>query len=897
MKARNRAHRPQRRTNNRKAGVTISLANNELLPVNHINLVTASGLEEIQPSKLTGHLVGQKALGLSCLPGLWCPPFFVISSDCFTTVQDKSSKKNISQSIKSALSGFNLTSTSRVLIRSSGVTETLDARGQLDSLECPVNEIWSQAKKLHAELLAQLSRTNNEISGAIHFVVQESVHLVAKGHLSNERRLSHEARDFVAEFESSFGVVGHIEAVAIRPWRTGKFADPLKLSCTSRAAIGIALKQVGNWAMQFSCRIHFEWVWNGAAIFIVQADRATDNGGVSPRSVVPTDIPIFEKDSLRVFRTADSNDYEKFRKLSNANLYSKLGYTMPPFYVIKDQEIISALLNGTLTDDLAADLRILTQRPLIIRTDGLNIPSTKREMLPRSDELRSLDDAKLWFSSKFATAINEASIADAGLCLIAHHFIPSVASAWARAEPGNPVVRIESLWGIPEGLYWHSHDTFEVDTGSRDIDPGGIGNQPAYKHRERCRYKGTFIAANDAGQWVPQTTDADHDWVRSIKLKKWIDEIAKTTRLLAEHCSEAISVMWFIDNHKNASLHRVLPWFHSASPLENGPKAAPRRKRHSTNDLVIRCWNDWEQLKILATSGVIIERVLMAPEDAELIRNASFATELALLAKEKDFVVELSGGILSHAYYILSREGCRVECVDLYGAGEDIVEFNKLVRDKIPEIIRERGERIETIRLTGDALVTALRQKLVEEAFEALDASSGDDLIGELADIQEVLLALASVLNITPSSLEQERLRKRKRRGGFEDGLMLLKTSSPQSIAKSTNDVQTNNDSLATESEQEEHIVSISDPNAIPVNPTYRRPDLRTIDGAIEKLLTFKVDIEALRNFQQQLSFDMPISQAGENAFLLTVQLDREKAKIRGRIRLQLGPTQMTFTF
>lgn len=857
-------------------------------------MVTPSGLAQIQAGDISVQLVGVKAFGLSTLPSEWCPPFFVISSDCLQKTHAPGVESIVADGIQHALDLLSLPRASRILVRSSGVTETLDVRGQLDSLECEIGEVWACAQKLREELFTKLSNSTLDHSETIHFVVQASVHVVAKGHLSNERRLNREPRDFLVEFEPSDGLIGHTEQMAVRTWRTGKFTDASTLACDARAAIGIVLKRVGSWAMRFSCRIHFEWVWDGKTVFLVQGDCATTVGGIDPNTVIPQHLPSWQGDGLCAFRVVNDTDYATYRKLSNAKLYSELGYKMPPFYVLQDPTAIGALLRGILTADLESDLRMLTQRPLIIRTDGLNIPNINREMLPRSDELRTLDDAKTWLLTKFANVVKTASLENTGLCLIAHHFIPSVASAWARAEPGNPMVRIESLWGIPEGLYWYSHDTFEVDTGSRDVSAGDIGGKLPYSLRERCRYKGTFIASDDAGRWVPQSTDANHDWARSITQKKWIFEIARTTRLIAESSQKAVSVMWFIGNHTDASAHQVLPWFHSPSPLENGPKAAPRRKKISTHDFVVRHKNDWEDLKRSIAGGAAIERVFMSPEDADLIRNASFASELAQLAKTGGFIVELSGGILSHAYYMLSREGCRVECVDLFGTSEEVVEFNKLVRDKIPALIEDRGERIESIKLAGDALVRALRQKLVEEAFEVLDASSGDELLGELADVQEVLLALASALNLSTENVDQERLRKRKKRGGFDDGMMLLKTATPQSMTMPQSTMDIDGRSLHIETPYEASPPLISDPNAIPVQASYRKPDLRKVGGVTEKLLTFKTDIESMRIFQQQLSFDMQTANSGESSFTLSVELEREKSRIRGQIRLQMGPSQLS---
>ena len=170
------------------------------------------------------------------------------------------------------------------------------------------------------------------------------------------------------------------------------------------------------------------------------------------------------------------------------------------------------------------------------------------------------------------------------MCLIAHHFIPSVAAAWARAEPEGSLVRIESLWGLPEGLYWHAHDTFEVDTAND------------YSIRKRLRFKGTFIAPVENGQWVQHQTSAPFDWGRSIVQKEWLQEIAATTKLVAEHDKHPVAVMWFIDNDQRATPHHVLPWYHAESAID-APKAAPRKKLTMASDFKIETVADWEDLR------------------------------------------------------------------------------------------------------------------------------------------------------------------------------------------------------------------------------------------------------------------------------------------------------------
>lgn len=87
----------------------------------------------------------------------------------------------------------------------------------------------------------------------------------------------------------------------------------------------------------------------------------------------------------------------------------------------------------------------------------------------------------------------------------------------------------------------------------------------------------------------------------------------------------------------------------------------------------------------------------------------------------------------------------------------------KLVRDKIPEVIFFNGE-IACLHIADDKeYSTLLRQKLLEEVNEYLESGATE----ELADILEVLYALAAVLGVSESSLEQLRLAKADARGRF----------------------------------------------------------------------------------------------------------------------------------
>lgn len=97
----------------------------------------------------------------------------------------------------------------------------------------------------------------------------------------------------------------------------------------------------------------------------------------------------------------------------------------------------------------------------------------------------------------------------------------------------------------------------------------------------------------------------------------------------------------------------------------------------------------------------------------------------------------------------------------------------KLVRDRIPEIIRSEGRRPVVEVLSADQRKGALLAKLVEEAGEAAEADGGD-LPEELADVLEVVRALAAELGLSLGDVTELADRKTAARGGFKGGLFLV---------------------------------------------------------------------------------------------------------------------------
>jgi predicted house-cleaning noncanonical NTP pyrophosphatase (MazG superfamily) len=100
------------------------------------------------------------------------------------------------------------------------------------------------------------------------------------------------------------------------------------------------------------------------------------------------------------------------------------------------------------------------------------------------------------------------------------------------------------------------------------------------------------------------------------------------------------------------------------------------------------------------------------------------------------------------------------------------VAHNKLVRDRIPEIIQCNGHRAVTRVLDSDEYRQQLLAKLVEEAQEA-QAAPAVELPSESADVFETLQALTTAAGLTWDQLTAIAADKRSRRGGFRNRIYL----------------------------------------------------------------------------------------------------------------------------
>jgi predicted house-cleaning noncanonical NTP pyrophosphatase (MazG superfamily) len=100
--------------------------------------------------------------------------------------------------------------------------------------------------------------------------------------------------------------------------------------------------------------------------------------------------------------------------------------------------------------------------------------------------------------------------------------------------------------------------------------------------------------------------------------------------------------------------------------------------------------------------------------------------------------------------------------------------YNKLVRDKIPQIIEATGKKYTSEILNDTDYINYLKQKSYEELDEYCATQSNEEAVEELADLLEVIHALANYHGFSMEEVEKVRKEKEEKRGGFQEKIFLI---------------------------------------------------------------------------------------------------------------------------
>lgn len=95
--------------------------------------------------------------------------------------------------------------------------------------------------------------------------------------------------------------------------------------------------------------------------------------------------------------------------------------------------------------------------------------------------------------------------------------------------------------------------------------------------------------------------------------------------------------------------------------------------------------------------------------------------------------------------------------------------FDKLVRDKSIKTLEDQGAIIHLKNLKKDKdFLEAVSQKIVEELNEVFQSETKEELISELADLEDVLDIFKKLIKVSQEEIEKAKKEKNKERGGFE---------------------------------------------------------------------------------------------------------------------------------
>lgn len=747
-------------------------------PLHSIDFVDNTGLHVLQCEQLTEELVGCKAFGLACIPQHWTLPFFVVSKLFIDECRlNPCNIKDIilawMSNLNSGIEKLNIPLGASIIIRSSACHEDIEERGQLISRVSSESNLEQDVSEYVEELLKRSLRQQD-----IPLVIQLCPRRVLqKGHLSNERRCYPEIRDWMVELDSDGDVIRNNNfSINLRKWRkaidlSDKTNQPL--ACKLSIDFDKVLTIPAWWGYERKKRLHFEWIWDGYSIFLVQADQVAKKKGENPY-LLPVPNLINNEYKFKVLRSFSKEDIAKYGKLRNVDIYTQLNLPTVPLYILDYQKISKSIINGRLSDELKKDIMALVAIPLIIRCDSSSKDLASRQMLPRTDTISEYQDVEKWLLKTANDLINKNSKCE--YTFIFHSFIPAHASAFVYASPDDRYVEIECLYGLPEGLYYFSHDKIRVDTVAPKAQQM-LERMQDFSVQIKKRYKKFAVFSDLKGIWSTKEIAEPYDWRPAISDQNLLKRMAYESRRIAEVENKALSVMWFVGVSKTVSPFGAMPWYHE--PIETPPHLAslPVANVGLSNIVdVIRTYEDIEKVfsDIRKTPQ---KRVRIQPMDSKLLRDPDTLKMIGQKAKDTESTLILEGGVLSHAYYQLCKTGVHVESACHFRGFEDHHKFFKLVRDKIPSQIFENGECVRYGKLTAEARLRALKDKLIEEVYEVADSMGRQSMIEELADVLEVVTQLTEELDVSLCDIQKVQSKKKAKRGGFSEGLVLVETS------------------------------------------------------------------------------------------------------------------------
>jgi len=705
---------------------------------------------EVDAAKL---IYGPKGAGLAALPRPWTLPFLLIPASI------TSGTKDLIEALPPEFSGKVrelAQATRRVIVRSSVIGETIWDRGKYKSVVADVpNGTQGTAALLDAckEVLA------SPVGKSTALVIQTYIEPRQRGEFGNLLRIS-KTRD---QWElTTHAPQGGVTSLRFNTQRDPAASDNIPLAARPRLSRERLFGSVAAWLNNVlvrgrQARLNCEWVSDNVNFYLVQIDEEDEDFiGINPLQlrIEPAHQPA--STSGAILKPADPSAIARWDKLKVLeDLWGETTERRPNLYYVPASDIPPAsnsVAFGALINDFET---LLGPNGIVVRT-SVEHGHGKTLNLPRTDCLMPLRAAE------WCAAQKEKLVADGEdlrrLAFIVHRYIASRASAWARAEPSAPTVEIHGLWGLPDALQYCPYDIWEVH-----LPTGSASDYPDYKSN--------ILLAQDDGSWNYVRIKNEIGRALSVARKDALD-IAQKTHAIAQRLGRPCHVMWFVGCADDDGESYNIPWYWvPAHPTERNED----RSRHLS--FVVTGRESLAQLK-RSSSDQSRCMLVLRPDHPSLFRDNDFVREVATVAKERGMPVVLEGSTLAHAYYLLVAAGCTV-----IGRGEKeysrvrkSTPLGKIVRDKIPDRIAARQELGVTAEIPISTRQAFLIGKIMEEALEVRESTSQGERKVELADLLEIVRALAQMGGFSLGDIIDAADAKKEKLGGFDEGKVLMQT-------------------------------------------------------------------------------------------------------------------------
>jgi predicted house-cleaning noncanonical NTP pyrophosphatase (MazG superfamily) len=714
-------------------------------------LVIASWLDNSRELTTEKEFVGSKAAGLLQLPQEWVPIFVVLTAGfwdlartCGSVATALDKLPDIERRHFQELRAFAEQNAGKILVRSNAPDEDLADRGTYRSYTVSPN----------VETIAEAVTNIFGSSGKIMCIVlQSAVEPGLQGHMSNERRVSSKPSRWLVEGLFGRGLEPEQRFISANGVRTPSG----RLHARNEKELIEQLRTVAAVLLRTRAgQYHCEWVWDGRRLWIVQCDDASSdesesilyaNEYLTSQEHTPT---IYEPQ--RPFLAFEETS-DVWSKLERPKTFKRLGLPTANICFLSGTDWVDSdpVKHARILDELA---RICDQ-PTVIRCDVMKSAQADELLLATSIASTNPNDLSCFMNKQSRDFVAKGMAAEQWSFLPAR-LVPARASALVHAFPGAQYVRVDALWGYPDGLSHYSHDTFFYYPEDHRVV-------------SHARYKGQ-CRLPVGNRWVTLPINAPLDW-QLVLTDAEVRTLAGWALRLANGLGQEIQLMGLARIGGRAGPDACLPWHYTVEKIQPYNKSLLVRPGWPGIE-TIRDRDELRQLKEKAGHKLIRGYQISPAQD--LLRDESFLVEIAKYAAEERKPIYFEGSVLGHAYYVMTKAGASIIPI-IDEPAHHVKVYHKLVRDLIPVIIRQAGglARIRTVpRAEAHSL---LLQKLIEEAFEA-SLAAPSALPEELADVLDVVEALRSNSQIDNASLSAVRKKKRERRGGFDRLVYLEET-------------------------------------------------------------------------------------------------------------------------